>query len=576
MVLFHPRKTDWSHLDDDSRKVVLGLIDFFESKGKQALKHDDHERVWYQDFLDAQRELGLFADFLTPAGYGGAGARWDTTRIDAVNEVLGFYGLAYWYTWQVSILGLGPIWMSDNEDAKRRAAAFLRDGEVFAFGLSEKEHGADIYSSDMILTPTIGDDGQPDGGYRANGGKYYIGNANVARMASTFGKRGDDDEYVFFAADSQRDEYEVVKNVVNSQSFVAQYQLTDYPVAPSDVLFEGKDAFYAALNTVNVGKYNLGWASIGIATHALYEAVTHAANRNLYGNWVTDFPHVRRLLTDAYCRLTAMKLFAMRAEDYFRSASAEDRRYLLFNPLVKMKVTMEGERVIDDIWDVIAARGFEKDMYFEMAVRDIRALPKLEGTVHVNLALALKFLPQYLFNPAEYPEIPVVNEPRNDDFLFHQGPAKGLGQIQFHDWRKAFESVDLPNVRVFAEQVEAFAALLATNPPSEDQTGDLDLLMTVGQLFSLVPYAQLILEQAALLDGTDRAVDAEVLDRMFAVFVQDFSAYALDLHGRGGATDEQASGALGLVRRPAADAERDERVFLTHVHSLSGAYEMTP
>ena len=24
---------------------------------------------------------------------------------------LAFYGLAYWYTWQVTILGLGPIWM---------------------------------------------------------------------------------------------------------------------------------------------------------------------------------------------------------------------------------------------------------------------------------------------------------------------------------------------------------------------------------------------------------------------------------------------------------------------------------
>jgi len=40
----------------------------------------------------------------------------------------------YWYTWQVTILGLGPIWMSANEQAKRKAADFLRQGEVFAFG----------------------------------------------------------------------------------------------------------------------------------------------------------------------------------------------------------------------------------------------------------------------------------------------------------------------------------------------------------------------------------------------------------------------------------------------------------
>ncbi len=563
MVLFHPRNTDFSHLDPESRRIVTGLIDWFEAKGKVQLKHDDHERVWYADFLEAQRDLGLFATFLTPQAEGDdEHTRWDTTRIDAVNEVLGFYGLAYWYTWQVTILGLGPIWMSPNAEARQRAAQLLRDGEVFAFGLSEKTHGADIYSSDMLLEP--GD----DGGFTANGGKYYIGNANAARMTSTFGRRTDDGGYVFFAADSQRPDYEVVKNVINSQSYVAEYQLTDYAVSAADVLHEGDEAWNAALNTVNIGKYNLGWASIGICTHALYEGVTHAANRNLYGRWVTDFPHVRRLLTDAYTRLTAMKLFAMRAEDYLRSASAEDRRYLLFNPLVKMKVTMEGERVIDDIWDVIAAKGFEKDTYFEMAARDIRALPKLEGTVHVNLALALKFLPQYLFNPAEYDVVPTVNDPVDDTFLFDQGPAKGLSKIRFHDHRLAFQGWDLPNVRLFAEQVEAFTALLTTAPPAAEQQQDLDLLLSVGQLFSMVPYAQLVLEQARIMD-----LDEALVDRMFAVFVTDMSAFALELHGRAGATAGQAEGALGLIRRAVVDAAGEEQVWKT-VHGLSGSYEM--
>ena len=96
-----------------------------------------------------------------------------------------------------------------------------------------------------------------------------------------------------------------------------------------------------------------------------------------------------------------------------------------------MKVTTQGEEVINLLWDVIAAKGFEKDQYFEMAARDIRALPKLEGTVHVNIALIVKFMPNYFFNPADYPPVPRRDEPVNDDFLFHQGPAKGLGQIQF-------------------------------------------------------------------------------------------------------------------------------------------------
>jgi len=241
-------------------------------------------------------------------------------------------------------------------------------------------------------------------------------------------------------------------------------------VREEDVLHTGKDAFYAALNTVNVGKFNLGFASIGICEHAFYEAITHAHGRVLYNHRVTEFPHVRQLMSDAYARLVAMKLFGERAIDYFRSAGPDDRRYLLFNPITKMKVTTEGEKVIDDLWDVIAAKGFEKDTYFEMAARDIRGLPKLEGTVHVNMALVLKFMANYLFNPAEHAPVPQRRDGADDEFLFRQGPAKGLGKIQFADWRASYEPyAEVPNVARFMEQAEGLSTLLSSAPPSEER-----------------------------------------------------------------------------------------------------------
>jgi acyl-CoA dehydrogenase len=55
-----------------------------------------------------------------------------------------------------------------------------------------------------------------------------------------------------------------------------------------------------------------------------------------------------------------------------RTATREDRRYLLYNPLVKARATSEGEKVLTDLWDVIAAKGVEKDTFFEAAARDIR------------------------------------------------------------------------------------------------------------------------------------------------------------------------------------------------------------
>jgi len=395
MLLLNPKQHSRHYPDARSREIMLKTIDFFERKGKRRLKEDYHAHGWYADFLDFVKRERVFATMCTPARYGAADSRWDTWRISEFAEILGFYGLQYWYTWQVSVLGLGPIWMSGNEAVKQRAARALEDGGIFAFGLSEKTHGADIYSTDMVLTM------RDEGIYSASGRKYYIGNGNKAAIVSTFGKLAGSDDYVFFAADPTHERYELVQNVCASQNFVSEFALHDYPLTEADILHKGRNAWDAALNTVNIGKYNLGWASIGICTHALYEAVTHAHNRRLYKMRVTDFTHVKRMFVDAYARLVAMKLFALRASDYMRSASADDRRYLLYNPMVKMKVTTEGERVINLLWDVIAAKGFEKDTYFTRATAYIRALPKLEGTVHVNIALIVKFMPNFFFAPAE-------------------------------------------------------------------------------------------------------------------------------------------------------------------------------
>jgi len=564
-MLLNPKKETFEHLDPRSREIMLKTVAFFENKGKEKLKADYHERVWYTDFFDFVKENEIFATLLTPSAYGGknADARWDTSRICDFNEILGFYGLAYWYTWQVTILGLGPIWMGRNEAVKEKTAGFLKQGGIFAFGLSEKAHGADLYASEMSLTP-LG-----EGQYVADGGKYYIGNANEAALVSTFGKNSETDEYVFFVADPRHDNYDLVKNIVEWQSYVAEYALNAYPVTDAEILTTGADAWNSALNTVNMGKFNLGWASVGICTHAFYEAINHASHRNLYGKFVTDFPHIRQLFTDAYARLTAMRLFSSRAADYMRSATASDRRYLLYNSLVKMKVTTQGETVINLLWDVIAAKGFEKDVYFQNAAQDIRALPKLEGTVHVNMALIVKFMANYLFNPGEFPEISRRLDPVDDTFLFNQGPAKGLGKIQFHDYNEAYESVDLPNTAIFREQIAVLREFLLTAAPSDQQARDIDFLLSLGELFTLVAYGHLIIEKYRL-----EKIDDDLLDQIFDFMVRDFSTYALALYTKTSSTEKQMALCLNMIKKPAVNPERFGKIWENFVYPLKDAYEM--
>jgi acyl-CoA dehydrogenase len=555
-------------VDEGSKAIMDKTIAFFEKMGKTRLTEDFNKKVWYREFVDFIAKEQIFAKLLTPSQYGGGDpdCRWDTARNSEYSELLAFYGLGYWYCFQVSILGLGPIWMSPNEKAKLKAADLLKKGAIFAFGLSEKAHGADIYSTETTLTP------KGDGTWVANGEKYYIGNGNEAEMVSTLGKIKDGtDDYTFFVTNYRNKAYELKKNVISHQEYVSNFALHDYPITEDDILSRGSHAWDSSLNTVNVGKFNIGPASIGVAQHSFYEAITHAANRILYGIHVTDMPHVKKNFMDAWLRIVGMKLYQRRATDYFRNANANDRRYLLYNPTSKMKVTTQAEEVINLLWEVIAAKGFEKDTYFWTATADIRGPSKLEGTVHVNVQLIRKFMKNYFFSPAEYKSVAPDFSVKDDMFLFNQGPTKGLGKVVFHDYKPVFEAnKQLPNVAIFIKQIELFKELLEKAGPDKAQDMDPIFSLPLGEMFSIVVYGQLILEQAKF-----DHVDPDIVNQIFDFMVRDFARFGLQIYGTHSTKEEQRAYCkeIMLIKAQADDAQYN-RVWDQYVFVLNGEYAM--
>jgi acyl-CoA dehydrogenase len=263
-----------------------------------------------------------------------------------------------------------------------------------------------------------------------------------------------------------------------------------------------------------------------------------------------------------------MKLFGMRAADYMRAASDDDRRYLLYNPIMKMKVTSQGEKVVGLLHDVIAAKGFEQDTYFEMAIRDIGMLPKLEGTVHVNMALIVKFIQNYFFQPVDHVPVPQRDEVGNDAYLFEQASG-GLGSIRFPDYGLAYDGISTPNVDLFKEQVDAFRATLIKAPPSAAQAKNMDFMLAAGELFTLAAYAQLILESAK-----NNAVEDELLDEIFECLNRDFSEYALNMVLSQDLSEAQEASFNAMIRKPVRDEARSERVWTQRVYPLKDAYVM--
>ncbi len=106
--------------------------------------------------------------------------------------------------------------------------------------------------------------------------------------------------------------------------------------------------------------------------------------------------------------------------------------------------------------------------------------------------------------------------------------------------------------------------------PSDAQQKDVDFLLALGEIFTLVVYGQLILENAKI-----RAVEDDLLDQVFDFMVRDFSRHALNIYSKAISTSQQMVYCLRMIRKPAVDANRFGRVW-DEVYALKDAYEMNP
>jgi acyl-CoA dehydrogenase len=108
-------------------------------------------------------------------------------------------------------------------------------------------------------------------------------------------------------------------------------------------------------------------------------------------------------------------------------------------------------------------------------------------------------------------------------------------------------------------------------PPDKGQTGDMDFLLSLGELFTLVAYGQLLIEKYQIDD-----VEDDLLDQIFDFMVRDFSKFSLILYNHPDSNATQMEHCLRMIEKPAGDPARFERLWQKYVIVLKGAYEMTP
>lgn len=567
------------------------LVSFFQNKGVEALKQEDRQEDWYQDWIDYQCGHGLYASLLSPERYSSRGHRLCILRLARFVETFGYFSPAHAYSLHVSLLGLFPILMGNNETLKNEAIAKLEAGGLFAFAVSERAHGSDLFANEFTVRPADAhadkkDNDLPGTGFAspardwlAEGSKYYIGNAQAACLISVLAKKADPESagttkrspFVFFAlrpaSAPAMHHVRKIRTLGVRNAFVGSFEVHDHQFPNSDMISQGRSAWDAVRATVNFGKFFLGFGAVGICEHAFAEAAAHMSGRVLFGKPVMAMPHIRDAMVLAFARLAAMKLFAYRALDYLQVACDADRRYLLWNAVQKAKVSTEGVKVMGLLSECIGARGFEADTYFESALRDAEMIPSLEGSTHLNFGHTAQFIGPYFADTDGDIRMPASMTQHQastaENAYWLAGRDRIARTVRFADFRSAYEPLRATtNVRLFVKQVAAFHLFTASisaqhsardNAPTgkDADLADSALFIALGKCLAIVAYAQLIAENCLLAE-----VAPAIVSVMFHSLIEDLGAEVLRLAAlfpSGGAQRARLREAVRIPETKAAD-----------------------
>lgn len=524
--------TRWPSLtlkDYPNEPLARRLFDFFQAKGLAAIKEEDRREQWYADWVAYQAEHQLYARLLCPKELSTCCGEFDVLRYARFLELFAYFSPAHGYSLQVTFLGFFAILTGTNAALKREAAAALQAGGLLALGVSEQAHGSDLLANEFAVTATGPNQ------LRADGRKYYIGNSNLASMISVLARKAEPGR----AANSRRapfllfalrpDQSPGFRNVRKiptlgvRAAYVGEFEVRGHEFPVGDVIAQGRDAWDAVFGTVTLGKFFLGFGAVGVCLHAFEEAMGHLRNRMLYGSPAIEMPHIRAAMTEAYARLTAMRLYAYRALDYVRTATAADRRYLLFCAVQKARVSTQGVTVMSLISECVGAKGFEADTYIEMALRDVQLFPGLEGNAHINLAMTARFIDRYFSRPDGGLIVPPLGAAGENPYLM-EARAGGADAVAFPTFLDAYRPLRaIPNVRRFVRQVKVMRLLFRGGRGKRLIAAGADGAIAAGKCLATIAYAQLVAE------GLGAASTPSLASVIFGTLVADLSNSAFEL-----------------------------------------------
>ena len=277
-------------LTDDERMIRDAARSYARDRLLPRVVAAFRDEVFDRAIMTEMGEMGFLGAML-PEQYGGAGA--SHVAYGLIAREIEAIDSGYRSAMSVqSSLAMYPIYAFGSEEQRMRFLPRMAAGElVGCFGLTEADGGSDPAS---MKTKAV----KVEGGYRLNGGKYWITNSPISDLAIVWAKL--DDVIRGFIVERDMDGFTTGKigdKLSLRASITGDIGLNDVFV-PEENLLPGVKGLRGPFSCLNKARYGIAWGSMGAAEFCLHASRDYVAERMLFGRPLSSRQLVQKKLAD--------------------------------------------------------------------------------------------------------------------------------------------------------------------------------------------------------------------------------------------------------------------------------------